>query len=422
MLKTQLNFRVPHDLRTWLDAAVPQGTSMQEYLISILEKAREGTYEPSLFQLMHSPEIHKPEAIRFRFIDLFAGIGGFRIGMTRAGGRCVFTSEYDKFCQKTYRAWFGEEELIAGDINDVNIDRDIPEHDVLAAGFPCQPFSIAGVSKKNAIGQKHGFDCDRQGNLFFRVCEVIQKKRPPAIVLENVKNLRSHDKGKTYRVIREALDALEYEVFDQIIDAKHWVPQHRERIFIVGFDRNLFGKTPPFSFPEPPRGRTPRVGDILETDAPSKYTLTEHLWNYLQNYAKKHKAAGNGFGFGLVNAGDEVTRTLSARYHKDGSEVLIDDPKHPRPRRLTHREAARLMGFSDEVAAEFGHPVGFPQVVSDTQAYRQFGNAVVPAVAEAVTRQVVSTMAWLLGRCGSGCLVKGRVPRRRRSKPELVAF
>lgn len=326
----------------------------------------------------------------FGFIDLFAGIGGMRIGLERLGGRCLFTSEWDKYCQKTYKAWFGDE--VAGDITKISAS-DIPDHDVLAAGFPCQPFSIAGVSKKNSLGRAHGFKDATQGNLFFNLATIIQIKRPPAIMLENVKNLRSHDKGRTWNVIRSTLEDLDYAIFDNVIDAAAWVPQHRERIFIVGFDRRVFGNAPPFRFPEEPTNNAPKLRSILEKKPDRKYTLTEHLWKYLQAYAARHKEKGNGFGYGLADL-DGVTRTLSARYYKDGSEILISRGGKP-PRRLTVRESARLMGFPDDL----------PIVVSDTQAYKQFGNAVVPAVVEAVGAEISRVLAWHLLKTRGGCQV-----------------
>jgi DNA (cytosine-5)-methyltransferase 1 len=312
---------------------------------------------------------------RFKFIDLFAGIGGYRLPLEAAGGRCVFSSEIDSYSRKTYKAWFRE--APHGDITKIPA-AEIPEHDILAAGFPCQPFSIAGVSKKISLGHAHGFDCDIQGTLFFNVASIIEVKRPAVVLLENVKNLQSHDGGRTWRIIRETLEALEYNVFAQIIDAVDYVPQHRERIFIVCFDRHVFGDHQPFVFPPKPLGPKPQLRDILDPNPDPKYTLSEHLWNYLQAYAARHKAKGNGFGFGLANL-DSHTRTLSARYYKDGSEILI--PQHGKsPRRLTPRECARLMGF----------PETLPIVVSDTQAYRQFGNAIVPAVAEAVIKNALT--------------------------------
>ena len=383
-------------------------------LLAPLKPKVERTAEPTLFD---DGSHNKLKSLRFSFIDLFAGIGGFRIGLTRAGGNCVFTSEWDKYCQQTYRAWFPDSEIIHGDINLLDINRDIPPHDVLAAGFPCQPFSIAGVSKKNSLGRQHGFKDEKQGNLFFRICDIIITKRPPILFLENVKNLKSHDGGSTWKVIYEKLKELGYKVFAQIIDAQAWVPQHRERIFIVCFDLDVFPADFHFTFPHPPQGPAPRLGSILENRPDAKYTLTEHLWNYLQRYAEKHKAQGNGFGYGLVGP-DDVTRTLSARYYKDGSEILIKNGA--RPRRLTYREAARLMGYTDEIAAELGHKHGFPQVVSDMQGYKQFGNAVVPQVVEAIAHHIVDSMAYLMDQRANGCLIKGHfTPLRRHSVRSL---
>jgi len=320
----------------------------------------------------------------FTFIDLFAGIGGLRLGFESAGGRCVFTSEWDPYCQKTYKANFGNED-IKGDITELQCD-DIPDHDVLLAGFPCQPFSIAGVSKKKALGRPHGFDCETQGTLFFDVERILAGKRPKAFLLENVKHLLNHDGGRTYQVIRTVLEhKLNYKVFPKVLDARPFVPQHRERIYLVGFSSEV-----PFRWSEvagPEENDWPRLRSVLHgglgveepedpyTDARGradpKYTLSDHLWRYLQAYAAKHREAGNGFGFGLVGPRD-VARTLSARYYKDGSEILVKQPGK-NPRRLTPRECARLMGF-DSNERKFKIPV------SDTRAYKQFGNSVVVPV------------------------------------------
>ncbi len=315
----------------------------------------------------------------FTFIDLFAGIGGFRMGLEKLGGHCVFSSEWDKYSRKTYEAWYGE--VPFGDIRDVNAAQ-LPDHDILAGGFPCQPFSLAGVSKKNSLGRQHGFLDEAQGTLFFEVAKIIAAKRPAVAFLENVKNLRSHDKGKTWQVIQGTLEELGYWVFTSVIDAAGWVPQHRERVYIVCFDKARFATMPDFRFPEK-RERTARFGQILEPSPDPKYTLSPKLWQYLQDYAAKHKAAGNGFGFGIANP-DGVARTLSARYHKDGSEILVDQGPGNRPRRLTPGECARLMGFDKWCEDRI--------VVSDTQAYRQFGNAVVPKVIEAVGREIVRVL------------------------------
>ncbi len=328
----------------------------------------------------------------FRFIDLFAGIGGIRMGFEAQGGTCVFTSEWNDFSKKTYLENYGEHHPFVGDIVAFP-ERDVPAHDVLLGGFPCQPFSIAGVSKKNALGRPHGFACTTQGTLFFDVARILAEQRPAAFLLENVKNLLSHDKGRTFDVILRTLrDELGYEVHHRVIDGSHFTPQHRERIIIVGFRG-----TTAFSWDDlrlPAAG--PTLGAILHrTDGSEpflpwdrdrffdhdarrvqpKYTLTPKLWAYLQHYAEKHRAAGNGFGYGLAFT-DSVTRTLSARYHKDGSEILVDQGRRQRPRRLTPRECARLMGFPDT----------FRIPVSDTQAYRQFGNSVVMPVMREVAR------------------------------------
>jgi DNA (cytosine-5)-methyltransferase 1 len=327
----------------------------------------------------------------FAFVDLFAGIGGYRIPLEKIGGQCVFSSEIDKYSQRTYKEWFGE--TPHGDITKIN-PADIPDHYLLAAGFPCQPFSIAGVSKKKSLGQAHGFKCLTQGTLFFNVATIIEIKRPPIVLLENVKNLISHDEGRTWRIIKQALEDLEYKVFHKVIDAAAWVPQHRERIYIVCFDKRVFGENPLFMFPQPPEGIRPKLRDILERDPDPKYTLTDHLWRYLQDYAERQKAKGNGFGFGLANL-DGITRTLSARYYKDGSEILIPQTRGRNPRRLTPTECARLMGFDEKYQNNI--------VVSDTQAYRQFGNAIVPKVAEAVVTQVALFLPRALTRTGNAC-------------------
>lgn len=269
-----------------------------------------------------------------KFIDLFAGIGGTRIGFEQAceelniNCKCVFTSEWDKFAQKTYHENFGE--WPHGDIRTISLE-DIPSHSVLLAGFPCQPFSIAGVSKKNALGMPHGFLCDKQGNLFFEIERILRHRKPEAFLLENVKHLKRHDKGRTYQIIEHILKKeLNYSVVDHIYDARYFVPQHRERIFIVGFrDANVAAR---FRFPDPP-AEAPRLGSILEIDVKPKYTLTDHLWKYLQDYREKHRSKGNGFGYSLFGPHD-VARTLSARYYKDGSEILIEQ-NGKNPRRLT---------------------------------------------------------------------------------------
>lgn len=333
-----------------------------------------------------------PESDRFTFIDLFAGIGGTRLGWESIGGRCVFTSEWNKYATKTYLENFGEQEghAFAGDITAVNAE-EIPDHEVLLGGFPCQPFSIAGVSKKNALGRPHGFADPTQGTLFFDVKRIIETKRPRAFMLENVRNLKSHDRGRTFAVIMSTLrEELGYHVQARVLDASPLVPQGRQRIFIVGF-REDSGFD--FDTMEMPSSR-PTMADVLHpqdgsedpelpyTEGPlarvaDKYTLTDHLWRYLQDYAAKHRSAGNGFGYGLVGP-EHVARTLSARYYKDGSEILVRRGDGLNPRRLTPRECARLMGFPDT----------FKIPVSDTQAYKQFGNSIVVPVVATVARHM----------------------------------
>lgn len=379
---------------------------------------------------MLPPKPRNNRKTSFRFIDLFAGIGGIRRGFEAIGGECVFTSEWDKYAIRTYKANFysdPENHVFNEDIRDVtlsnrsdisedkayrHIERVVPDHDVLLAGFPCQPFSLAGVSKKNSLGRSHGFECKTQGTLFFDVARIIKAKQPAAFLLENVKNLKSHDKGRTFEVIIETLEELGYWIADmdscgaddpKIIDGQHFVPQHRERIVLVGFRKDL-GVHNGFTLKGIkryfPKDR-PLFSDILDKDVDEKYILTPRLWEYLYEYAKKHQAKGNGFGYGLVNPDDPnaVARTLSARYHKDGSEILVDrgwdmdlgekdfwnrENQKRRPRRLTPRECARLMGFDRPGESSFVIPV------SDTQAYRQFGNSVVVPVFEAVAKLMKS--------------------------------
>ena len=386
-LRQQAGITVP-------EAAVRLGyTERQVYRWESGEKEPRPAVLDALRAIRPIGTTRKQDKSAFTFIDLFAGIGGLRRGFDAIGGTCIYTSEWDRFSQQTYRANFPDDDHeIAGDITKIEADQ-IPAHDVLLAGFPCQPFSLAGVSKLNSLNRLHGFQCDVRGTLFFDVARIIQHHRPKAFLLENVKNLRSHDKGRTFDVIMRTLqDDLGYNVQTRIIDARHWVPQHRERIFIVGF-RDDTG----FDFDDlltPEHASGPKLASILhpedgseETDdrfldprgkVQSRYTLSNHLWGYLQDYAEKHRQKGNGFGFGLVGPKD-VARTLSARYHKDGSEILIRQ-KRKNPRRLTPRECARLMGFEQPGQEPFRF------VVSDTQAYRQFGNAVVVPVVETIAK------------------------------------
>lgn len=349
------------------------------------------------FRLVPGGKPEREAQAGFSFIDLFAGIGGLRLGFEAIGGRCIFTSEWDKYSQKTYSANFPKDgHEIAGDIRKISSE-DIPAHDVLVAGFPCQPFSIAGVSKKNALNRPHGFACEAQGTLFFEVARILREHRPRAFLLENVKNLVNHDSGRTFRVIREVLTGeLGYNIAFRVIDARSWVPQHRERIFIVGFRDPSSFTFNTMKFPD--ESKRPTLASVLHpengsepaespyTGGPTakvaeKYKLTSHLWNYLRDYAEKHRQLGNGFGYGLFGPQD-VARTLSARYFKDGSEILIRRGSG-NPRRLTPRECARLMGFDGPGEATWRIPV------SDTQAYKQFGNAVVVPAVKAVAQHML---------------------------------
>ncbi|MEK3923110.1 MULTISPECIES: DNA (cytosine-5-)-methyltransferase [Paenibacillus] len=348
-----------------------QGVSIQDFVMGATSQV-----------LKETEATYRAENADFRFIDLFAGIGGMRIAFESVNGHCVFSSEWDKYAQKTYFSNFGE--LPKGDITKIQ-SQEIPDHDILVAGFPCQPFSLAGVSKKTSLGKEHGFLDKTQGTLFFDVARIIKEKRPKAFLLENVKNLRSHDKGKTFEIIRSTLEELDYNLHITVLDGKYYVPQHRERIFIVGFDRNIFKGKETFNFPIP-NGEILPFKSILDQTVEDKYTLSDKLWQYLQDYAEKHRLKGNGFGFGLTDL-DGIARTLSARYHKDGSEILIPSINGGNPRRLTPRECARLQGY----------PEDFKIVVSDTQAYRQFGNSVVVPLVKDIAKQIAAVINVDLG-------------------------
>ncbi len=347
----------------------------EEYLTSIhqklniLEEANFQYYLPIKWDV----PFPSPENPKFKFIDLFAGIGGIRLAYQNLGGKCVFTSEWDTYSKKTYEANFGK--VPFGDITQIK-ETEIPDHDVLLAGFPCQPFSIAGVSKKNSLGRNHGFLDETQGTLFFDIARILKHKRPKTFMLENVKNLVSHDKGNTFKVIQKTLKELNYNIYYKVLDGKYFVPQHRERIIIVGFDNEYFEGKENFKFPEMTEAKF-ALKDILLPEVDPKYTLSDKLWNYLQEYAKKHKAKGNGFGFGLADL-NGISRTMSARYYKDGAEILIPQ-KGKNPRRLVPRECARLQGFPDN----------FIIPVSDNQAYKQFGNSVVSPLMQAVGKNLV---------------------------------
>jgi DNA (cytosine-5)-methyltransferase 1 len=392
-------------LREQAGIAIEQLAGQVGFSIRTLYRWERGEAEPrraamALLQKMVSHKGGNHNDASFTFIDLFAGIGGLRHGFEPIGGKCIFTSEWNTYAQQTYKANHACDHVVEGDITKIPASK-IPPHDILLAGFPCQPFSIAGVSKKNALGRAHGFRCESQGTLFFDVARIIEHHRPRAFLLENVKNLVNHDKGNTFRVIHDTLKKdLGYQLHWKVIDAKCLVPQHRERIFIVGF-RDING----FTFDDlvlPSAFDGPKLQHVLHPEdggeepeghyttgskarVSDKYTLTDHLWRYLRDYADKHRKAGNGFGFGLFGP-DDVARTLSARYYKDGSEILIRQ-RGRNPRRLTPRECARLMGFDGEGQSDFKIPV------SDTQAYKQFGNAVVVPVVKAVARHMAP---WIL--------------------------
>ena len=363
----QVHIRVEDEVYEALTGySADKGQSMQDCISSAIKQ-----------MLVKVKEVPAHAKEQYTFIDLFAGIGGMHIAYASAGARCVYSNEWNKYSQQTYYANFGIQP--DDDITKV-VAEDIPDHDILVAGFPCQPFSIAGVSKKQSLGRATGFEDKTQGTLFFDVCRILKAKRPKAFMLENVKNLCSHDRGRTFKVIQESLAELNYKVFFQILDGKAYVPQHRERIVIVGFDMERYGENINFEFALEPGKKQPVMKDILETDVSDKYTLSDKLWIYLQNYAAKHKAAGNGFGYGIAPL-DGISRTISARYYKDGSEILIAQ-EGKNPRRLTPRECARLQGFPDS----------FKIPVSDTQAYKQFGNSVVVPLMTEVAKLVISKL------------------------------
>lgn len=352
----------------------------EEITDEYVTKVAEDPAAYGLFSDFFNVPFPDPKEPKFTFIDLFAGMGGFRLAMQAQGGKCVFSSEWNKYAQKTYLANFGE--MPFGDITKEITKSYIPrKFDVLCAGFPCQPFSIAGVSKKKSLGRETGFKDKTQGTLFFDVADIISRHRPKAFFLENVKNLVSHDKGNTFKVIKGTLEELRYSIYYLVMDGQAYVPQHRERIMLVGFDQDVFHGEEQFAFPEQKQS-TRSIKEILDPDIDEKYTLSDKLWSYLQNYAEKHRAKGNGFGFGMVDL-NGISRTLSARYYKDGSEILIPQAGGKNPRRLSPRECARLMGYPDKYRLN---------QVSDVQAYRQCGNSVVVPLITAVAEQLVNTM------------------------------
>lgn len=369
--KKQLHIRMDNTIyEEALNSSNELGVTMNDYVVNALMQKLEKEKKQSL--LNH-------QKVGYTFIDLFAGIGGTRLGFEMSGCSCVYSNEYNKFCQKTYFANFGE--VPDGDITAVKAE-DIPNHDILVGGFPCQPFSIAGVSKKNSLGRPTGFEDKTQGTLFFDVCRILKARRPKAFMLENVKNLVSHNHGDTFKVIQESLSELDYAFFYKVIDGQLYVPQHRERIIIVGFDKKRYGSDISFEFNLKPAFPKPKLKDILEKNdtVDSKYTLTDKLWKYLQNYVIVQRKKGNGFGYGMPDL-NGVSRTLSARYYKDGAEILIkQDGKNPR--KLTPRECARLQGFPDSYLIP----------VSDNQAYHQFGNSVVVPLIADVSRLIVEKL------------------------------
>ena len=332
----------------------------------------------------------------FSYAELFAGIGGLGAGFEQVGGECVYANEYDKYAAMTYEANNPSVTVDQRDVRSVKI-KDVPDHDVLLAGFPCQPFSIAGITKRRALGIATGMTCKNQGDLFFEAARIIKAKKPRMVVLENVKNLMRHDSGRTLAIIKETLNDLGYGLCYRVLDAAAWVPQHRERIFIVALSHK--DKCDLDAVKVPDKAKWPTLRDVLhqsdgkeEVEPPytrgqsrllvnNKYILSAHLWEYLQAYKRKHQDKGNGFGYGLVGF-DDRARTLSARYHKDGAEILIKR-RRGNPRRLTPRECARLMGFDRGRVSKFHIPV------SDSQAYRQFGNAVAVPAARAVASVAV---------------------------------
>ncbi len=382
------------ELRQMAGMSVEEVSSELGYCSSTVYRWERGDTSPKIavfraletiakFNEVNTDAVASADKINFRFIDLFAGIGGLRIGFQGIGGHCVFTSEWDKYSQETYSRNFRDNHPVHGDIREFSNDPAlIPEHDVLLAGFPCQPFSIAGVSKKNALGRPHGFLCDTQGTLFFDTAKIIAHHRPAAFLLENVKNLERHDKGQTFATIMNVLrNELGYHVQSKVISSAPWVPQKRERVFIAGFREKSSFDINSLEIPSAFDG--PKLGSILDKhdDVDAKYTLTPKLWEYLQNYKDKHAAKGNGFGFGLVDR-NNIARTLSARYYKDGSEILIPQ-KNKNPRRLSVRESARLQGYPDHFIVD---------AVSMNQGYRQFGNSVVVPLIEAIGEKIIEVL------------------------------
>lgn len=349
---------------------------MSKYGDRTIRRWENGECSPSaleLKQILEFPEktpFPNNNKAKWKMIDLFSGIGGTRLGFHLTGEtKVVFSSEIDKFSIKTYETNFGE--TPHGDITKISTN-DIPNHDILVGGFPCQAFSQAG--------KKLGFE-DTRGTLFFEIARILADKKPKCFLLENVRNLVSHDKGKTFKTILNTLKNLDYEVYYSLFKAKDFgVPQNRERIYIVGFHKKLVPNYSSFKFPVATHIET-KVGDILEKNVNSKYTISDNLWNGHQRRKIEHKEKGNGFGYSLFNEDSPYTNTISARYYKDGSEILIEQ-KGKNPRKLTPREAARLQGF----------PENFIIPVSDTQSYKQFGNSVAVPVINAIAIEILKVL------------------------------
>ena len=335
-----------------------------------------GETKPSALELkaiLDFPETNPFENINdadYKMIDLFAGIGGTRLGFHQTGRvASVFSSEINKYSAKTYKANFND--VPKGDITKIDSE-DIPDFDILVAGFPCQAFSQAG--------KKLGFE-DTRGTLFFEIARILKDKRPKAFLLENVKNLTLHDHGNTFKTITDTLKSLDYEVYYHLFKAKDFgVPQNRERIYIVGFDKKQVPNCQSFVFPTPPKTET-KIKNILDNTVDDKYTLSDKLWAGHKARKIKNQNNGKGFGYTLFSGDDPYTNTLSARYYKDGSEILISQ-KNKNPRRLTPRECARLQGF----------PEDFIIPVSDTQAYQEFGNSVAVPVIHAIAEQIIKVL------------------------------
>ena len=408
--KNLLIRNVPNEDIDWLRESKPVGISQNDYLKSILARARVDLGQDDLFAAVTEPQPIYSSA-PFKFIDVFAGIGGFRAGMTSVGGKCVYANEWDRHACKTYSVWYGDRGIDSRDIREVDIPNDIPDHDILCAGFPRQSFAVKTASRRDSVCLPDGAIDEKVGSLFSRVMDIVDCKRPPVLFFEDVKNLKTHNEGKTFKAVERSIRERGYTVSAKVFDACSWVPQRRERTFLVCFDTEVFAHDLNFNFdfPEPPAGEHPTLKSILLSGNPSKrYMLSDKLWTYLQEYAKKHRAKGNGFGYGLFS-GEDVAKAISARYCKDGSEILINQKGWRNPRRLLPREVMLLMGFEDEYAELFGHKNGFPQVVSDTQSYRQFGNAVVRKIIGAVGAKIVHTISRAVQFSDHACLLKGRL-------------